>query len=188
MPRWPAGAQERLQGAAIELFSERGYEHTTVADITKSAGLTERTFYNHFVDKREVLFPDQNRFIAEVAQAVGAAPADRSPLDAVLAALTIHTEWFDQRRDAAQRRRRILDTRAELRERELAKMAALDTAITGALRTRGSSDTSAALTAAAAVAAYRRGSDNWLTDPRRRTLRHHLRSIFEQLRRTAENW
>jgi AcrR family transcriptional regulator len=188
MGRWPAGAQERLQGAAIELFSERGYERTTVADITESAGLTERTFYNHFADKREVLFPAQDRFIAEVVEAVGAVPADRSPLDAVAAALTVDTEWFDQRRDAAQRRRRILDTRAELREREVAKMAALDTAITGALRARGSSDTSAALTAAAAVAAYRLGTDNWLADPRRRTLRHHLRSIFEELRRTAENW
>lgn len=188
MGRWPAGAQERLQGAAIELFSERGYERTTVADITERAGLTERTFYNHFVDKREVLFPDQDRFIAEVAEAVGAAPADRSPLDVIVAALTVDTAWFDQRRDAAQHRRRILDTRPELRERELAKMAALDAAITGALRARASSDTSAALTAAAAVAAYRLGTDNWLADPRGRTLGHHLRSIFEKLRRTAENW
>lgn len=188
MGRWPAGAQERLQGAAIALFSEHGYERTTVADIAESAGLTERTFYNHFVDKREVLFPDQDRFIAGVVDAVGAAPADRSPLDAVVAALAADTEWFDQRRDAAQRRRRILDTRAELRERELAKMAALDAAITGALRGRGSSDTSASLTAAAAVAGYRLGADNWLADPRGRTLGHHLRSVFEELRATAENW
>lgn len=188
MARWPAGAQERLQGAAIELFFERGYEHTTVADITESAGLTERTFYNHFVDKREVLFPDQDRFIAKVVEAVSVTPPDRSPLDVVMVALTIDTDWFDQRRDAAQRRRRIIDTRAELRERELAKMAALDTAITGALRARGSSDTSATLTAAAAVAAYRLGTDNWLADPRARTLRHHLRSIFEELCRTAEAW
>ena len=188
MGRWPGGAQERLQSAAIELFSERGYERTTVAEIAKRAGLTERTFYNHFADKRDVLFPAQDRFIAEVVEAVGAAPADRSPLDAVAAALTVDTEWFDQRRDAAQRRKRILDTRAELRERELAKMAALDTAISAALRARGGSATSAAVTAAAAVAAYRLGTDNWLADSRRRTLRHHLRSTFEELRRTAEDW
>lgn len=188
MGRWPAGTQERLQGVAIELFSERGYEHTTVADITTSAGLTERTFYNHFADKREVLFPGQDEFIAEVVEAVGAAPADQSSLDVIVTALMVTTDWFDQRRDAAQRRRRILDSRAELRERELAKMAACDTAIAGALRARGSSETSAALTAAAAVAAYRFAADNWLADPQRCTLGHHLRSSFEELRRTARNW
>ncbi|MBI0381902.1 helix-turn-helix transcriptional regulator, partial [Streptomyces albiflaviniger] len=79
MGRWAAGAQERLQEAAIELFTERGYERTTVAEIAKRAGLTERTFYNHFADKREVLFPDQGRFIAEVCEAVGAAPPEQSP-------------------------------------------------------------------------------------------------------------
>ncbi|GAB3458442.1 TetR/AcrR family transcriptional regulator [Streptomonospora sediminis] len=177
-----------MQGAAIELFCERGYERTTVADITASAGLTERTFYNHFADKREVLFPDQERFIAGVVEAVGAAPADRSPLEAVAGALAAGSEWFDQHRDAAQRRRQILDTRAELRERELAKMAALEWAITGALRARGGSRASAAVTAAAAMAAYRLGTDNWLADSRGRTLEHHLGSVFAQLRETAQHW
>lgn len=92
MARWPAGAQERLQGAAIELFFERGYERTTVADITESAGLTERTFYNHFVDKREVPFPYQDRFIAKAVEAMSVAPPDRSPLDVVMAALTVDTD------------------------------------------------------------------------------------------------
>ncbi|MET9176521.1 helix-turn-helix domain-containing protein, partial [Streptomyces misionensis] len=62
MGRWPGGTQERLQEAAIELFTERGYERTTVAEIATRAGLTERTFYNHFADKREVLFPGQDVF------------------------------------------------------------------------------------------------------------------------------
>ncbi|MEV8376400.1 helix-turn-helix domain-containing protein [Kribbella sp. NPDC056861] len=188
MGRWPTGSQERLQDAAIELFSERGYEHTTVAHITEAAGLTERTFYNHFADKREVLFPDQKRFVAELAEAVRAAPADQSPLDSIAAALLLTTSWFDQRHDAARRRRTILDTRAELRERELAKMAALEEALAGALRERGGAGISAALTAAAAVGAYRLATAAWLADPQRRPLEHHLKVSFEGLRTTAMNW
>ncbi len=79
MARWPGGTPERLQEAAIDLFTERGYERTTVAEIAKHAGLTERTFYNHFADKREVLFSGQDLFIAGVRDALGSAPAEQSP-------------------------------------------------------------------------------------------------------------
>ncbi|ANY08253.1 TetR/AcrR family transcriptional regulator [Pseudonocardia sp. HH130630-07] len=188
MGRWPAGAQERLQDAAIALFAERGYERTTVADIAGGAGLTERSFYNHFSDKREVLFPDQDGFIAGLAAAVTAAPPERGPLDAITDALLSTADWFDERREAAGRRRRILDSRAELQEREHAKMAALDTALAGALRARGLADPSAALTATAAVAAYRLATETWLADPQRRTLGHHLRAGVADLRRAAQAW
>ncbi|NEW76528.1 TetR/AcrR family transcriptional regulator [Streptomyces rhizosphaericus] len=188
MGRWPTGAQERLQEAAIELFTERGYERTTVAEIAKRAGLTERTFYNHFADKREVLFPDQGRFIAEVCEAVGAAPAEQSPLDAVLAAFTATSDWFDQRRDASQRRRHILDAHTDLRERERAKMAALGEAIADALRTRGISEPAATLTATVSVAAYQLASARWLADPQHATLGHHLHTSFDDLHRTARTW
>ncbi|ROS43338.1 TetR/AcrR family transcriptional regulator [Amycolatopsis thermoflava] len=188
MGRWPGGTQQRLQEAAIKLFSESGYDSTTVADIAGTAGVTERTFYNHFADKRDVLFPDQQQFIAEVAEAVTAAPPGQPPLDTILAALRHTADWFDQHRDAAQRRRKILDTRAELRERELAKMAALDTAIAAALRERGCPTGTATLTAVAAVAAYRLAVDTWLTDPEHRSLRQHLNWSFEELRAAAKNW
>ncbi len=188
MGRWPAGAQERLQEAAIELFTERGYERTTVAEIAKRAGVTERTFYNHFADKRQVLFPGQDRFIAEIHTAVAAAPAEQAPLDAILAAFTADNDWLDQRREAAQRRRHLLDTHDDLRERERAKTAALSEAIADALRLRNISESAAALTAAVAVAAYRLAVARWLDDPEHRALVHHLRAGFEYLHRTARTW
>ncbi|MFG7941116.1 TetR/AcrR family transcriptional regulator [Streptomyces cacaoi] len=188
MGRWPAGAQERLQEAAIELFTERGYERTRVAEIATRAGLTERTFYNHFADKREVLFPGQDRFIADVREAVVAAPAEQAPLDAILAAFTAGSDWFDQRREAAQRRRRILDAHGDLRERERAKTAALGEGIADALRARGVCDPAATLTAAVAVAAHRLAAARWSADPRHGALKDHLRDSFEELHRTARTW
>ena len=56
MVRWEPGTPERLQQAALELFATRGYEQTTATEIAQSVGLTERTFFRHFTDKREVLF------------------------------------------------------------------------------------------------------------------------------------
>ncbi|MEU6128960.1 helix-turn-helix domain-containing protein [Saccharopolyspora sp. NPDC047091] len=188
MGRWPGRAQERLQAAAIELFAERGYERTTVAEIAERAGLTERTFYNHFADKREVLFPSQDGFIAGLVEAIGAASSDRSPLDVVVDALLETTDWFDRRRETAQQRRRIIDSRAELQERELAKMAAFGAALAGALRGRGSAGPAAELTASAAVSAYQLASADWLADPQRRGLGHHLRSVFGELRAAASTW
>src|ERR1700710_505998 len=99
MGRWQPDAQGRLQHAAMELFTEQGYDRTTVADIAGRAGLTERTFFRHFADKREVLFAGQDRFVALIVDSLTAAPTDLSPLDAVVTGLTATTEWFyDERR------------------------------------------------------------------------------------------
>ena len=79
MTRWEPGAPERLAQAALELYAERGFEQTTVAEIAKRAGLTERTFFRHFTDKREVLFAGQDDFQRLFVTEVEAAPADATP-------------------------------------------------------------------------------------------------------------
>ncbi|MFX8075170.1 TetR family transcriptional regulator, partial [Acinetobacter baumannii] len=56
MGRWEPGARERLARAALDLYVERGFDETSVGDIAARAGVTERTFFRHFADKREVLF------------------------------------------------------------------------------------------------------------------------------------
>lgn len=125
---------------------------------------------------------------ARVRDAVGAAPSEQPPLDAVRAAFTAGSDWFDQRRDAAQRRRHILDAHADLREREWAKLAALAAAIAGALRARGVPDPAATLTAGVSVTAYHYATARWLADPRHGTLGQHLQAGFDELHRTAHCW
>src|ERR1700674_604105 len=85
--RWEPNARGRLEQAAMELFQELGYARTTVEGIAARAGLTERTFFRYFTDKREVLFSgsaDLERFVVET---IGGAPKTMAPLDAVAAAL-----------------------------------------------------------------------------------------------------
>ncbi|MFC7108595.1 TetR/AcrR family transcriptional regulator [Nonomuraea rubra] len=79
MTRWEPGAAERLQEAALELFATRGFEQTTATEIAQSVGLTERTFFRHFSDKREVLFHGQHLLTQAFLAGVENAPPDASP-------------------------------------------------------------------------------------------------------------
>src|SRR5262249_45735007 len=154
----------RLALAALELFAERGYENTTVIDIAQRAGLTKSTFFRHFQDKREVLFgyDTMNRLLVE---AIVAAPATATPLEAVAHALdTVGREAFTPaRREFSTRRRAVIAASPELREREALKGLALTASMTDALKRRGVPDVAscvaAELGALAMKIAYERWSD-----------------------------
>src|SRR5580658_5362057 len=98
MVRWEPGARERLQQAALELFASQGFEQTTAEQIARAAGLTERTFFRYFADKREVLFQGQEQFVAAFVSGVAAAPPDATPLELVAAALRSAARWFPDER------------------------------------------------------------------------------------------
>src|SRR6516162_6467851 len=86
MGRWEPDARGRLAKAAMVLYAEQGFERTTVAEIAARAGLTERTFFRHFADKREVLFYGMERLRGLLARAVADAPASAAPMELVGAA------------------------------------------------------------------------------------------------------
>ena len=87
MGRWQPGATERLVVAAVDLFTEQGYDATTVAQIAERAGVTKSTFFRHFSDKRELLVAGQQTLSRLLADGITAAPASASPLEAVAAGI-----------------------------------------------------------------------------------------------------
>jgi len=167
MARWEPDSRGRLETAAMQLFAEHGFDATTVAEIAARAGLTERTFFRYFTDKREVLFWGaaglQDLLVTQVADA----PPGTRPLTAVVDALVAAGGMFEQRRDFARERQRVIAGSAELRERELIKLAALAAALAQALRDRGIPDTAAELAAEAGVAVFRVSFGRWTEDPTR---------------------
>ena len=137
MARWEPDSRGRLEQAALALYGERGFDNTTVAEIAERAGLTERTFFRHFADKREVLFGGAATFEELLVSTVAGAPDSAAPLDAVIAALEAAGTVLQRRRSTARQRHAVITANVELQERELIKLAALAAALADALRRRG---------------------------------------------------
>jgi AcrR family transcriptional regulator len=181
MARWEPDSRGRLEQAALALYAERGFENTTVAEIAARAGLTERTFFRHFADKREVLFWGAAMLEQLAVSAVEAAPESASPIDAITTGLEATGPMFEERRDYARRRQRVIDANAELRERELIKLASLASAFAGALRRRGVADPAATLTAEAGIAVFKVAVARWVTGNDTRDLPQHIRESLDEL-------
>src|ERR1700683_4377191 len=122
MARWEPDATQRLVAAALALFTEQGYDDTTVAQIADRAGLTKTTFFRHFPDKREVLFAGQDVHARILADAIAAAPSPATPLEAVGAALDALAATFtNDRREFSARLMPVIAGHTELQERAVFK-------------------------------------------------------------------
>jgi AcrR family transcriptional regulator len=186
MSRWLPDAAGRLQQAALELYAERGYEQTTVAEIAERAGLTERTFFRHFTDKREVLFRGSEELQQLIVEAVDAAPPSATPMAAIAIGLSAAGAIFDRaRRPYSLQRQAVIDANPELQEREHIKLAALATALGDALHQRGVKDPAAELTAEAGVAVFRVAFEHWVHDDSDRDFAQAVQGGIAELRTVA---
>ena len=152
----------RLQQAAVELFQEHGYDRTTAADIAARVGVTERTFFRHFPDKREVLFDGQAVLVDALTASIADAPAGLGPLDTLFRAFRSVTQLLEDNRPFSKPRQEVISKTPALQERELAKLEALADALARALKGRDVSDLQATLAARAGLAAFARATISWL--------------------------
>ncbi|WP_092551861.1 TetR family transcriptional regulator [Herbiconiux ginsengi] len=185
MGRWEPDAAGRLAQAALELYAERGFEQTTVLDIAERAGVTERTFFRHFADKREVLFDRSNTLQEGVVAAIAAAPADLPPLEVVGTAMEQAGVFLDDRRTYALQRSAAIAANPSLQERELLKMAHLAAAVTAALRARGVPAPAAGVAAQAGVAVFRLAFERWVFNPASVPFASCVRDTLAELRALA---
>jgi AcrR family transcriptional regulator len=183
MARWEPDARGRLEQAAMQLFQERGYARTTVGEIAARAGLTERTFFRYFTDKREVLFSGSKDLEKAIVDLVERAPAEATPLDVVAGAIESAGAALQANRDFAYVRARhaIVVEHAEVRERELIKMASLATAVTKALHARGVAEPTASLVAETGITVFKVGFERWVTAKRPGELAAHIRAAVDAL-------
>lgn len=159
------GVGLRLQRAALELFRERGYDRTTAAEIAARAGVTERTFFRYFPDKREVLFDGEARLRTALTSSIADAPADLAPLDTLFRAFRSVESMLEGNRPFSKPRHEVISTTPALHERELAKLETLADALAAALVARGTSPSKAALAARSGMAAFAYATVLWLEDP-----------------------
>ena len=183
MGRWEPDGRGRLYEAALALYSERGFDQTTAAQIATRAGLTERTFFRHFADKREVLFGGSAILKERIVAGVVGAPATDSALDAVARGLDAAAAMLgESRRDLTNQRQGVIAANPELRERELAKLDDYATAVADALRQRGVGDQQSTLAAEAGMTILRLSLQRWASGDDPRDLTAITRDSVTQLR------
>jgi AcrR family transcriptional regulator len=165
MTRWEPDAAGRLAKSAMDLYLERGFDETTVAEIAQRAGLTERTFFRHFADKREVLFGGAALLQEHLVEVVTDAPEDFVAVDAAMAGVAAAGTLIQERPAFARQRYQVIAANPELQERELIKMASLSAALADTLRRRGVPDHTASLAAEVAIAVFKIAFERWVSDP-----------------------
>ncbi|MFI7190685.1 TetR/AcrR family transcriptional regulator [Nocardia nova] len=185
MGRWEPGARERLVVAAVDLFTEQGYDATTVAQIAERAGVTKSTFFRHFPDKRELLVAGQETLSRLLAEGIAEAPDRATPLEAVAAGLErASAAMGPMNRELAPRLKAAVAASAELQERDALKSVGLAAAMTEALTARGVPDPTAALASELGVLAFKRGFAEWTDGERDASdeLARHVLSALDELR------
>jgi AcrR family transcriptional regulator len=186
MPRWEPDARERLVSAALHLFSERGFDDTTVAEIADRAGLAKSTFFRYFPDKRDVLAAGQETLSKLFVDGISKAPTDATPLAAVAAGLERAAEAMGPfNRELAPRLQAVIATSTELQERSALKQVGLAAAMAGALRARGVPDSAASVAAELGVLAFKEAYTAWLIPDNSKELAELTRTALDVLRTTV---
>jgi len=188
MARWQPGATQRLVVAAVDLFTEQGYDATTVAQIAERAGVTKSTFFRHFSDKRELLVAGQETLSRLLADGITEAPAGASPLEAVAAGLErASSAMGPANRELGPRLKAAVAASTELQERDALKNVGLAAAMTAALVARGVPDPTAHLAAELGVLAFKRGYTQWSEGDQNDAsgLAPHALAALEDLRTAA---
>ena len=182
MSRWEPNARGRLMQAALELYVGQGFDQTTVAEIAELAGLTERTFFRYFADKREVLFWGAGALQELLVSTVADAPESDAPIVAISAAILAAGAVFQEQREGVLLRQTVIATNAELQERELIKLASLASAMAEALRQRGVAEPSASLSAEAGIAVLKIAFARWIGESNAQDLAQIIRALFVELK------
>ena len=165
MPRSGKEARQRLQQATLELFQQQGYDATTTAQIAARAGVTERTFFRHFADKREALFDGEEAFRDTLAEGIRSAPHGMGPMEALLHAFRSVEPLLQQNRPFTEPRQKVIAKTPALQERVLTKTAGMTAALSAALGQRGVDEGVAAFAAQIGMAMLSKATRAWLADP-----------------------
>lgn len=188
MARWQPDARERLEQAAFDLFVEQGFAATTVPQIAERAGLSTRTFFRHFADKRDALFAEENAVPEQAARIIAEAPASLGPLQIVAGAFeTVAKAQFSREKSYYIARHQIIESDDGLRERQLRMPAALVDALRRGFEDRGSDPVDAMLAAHLTATVFSVSIGRWLSSPDSEPLAVLLGDTFDRMRRTASS-
>ncbi|GAA4667825.1 TetR/AcrR family transcriptional regulator [Frondihabitans cladoniiphilus] len=165
MPRSGKEARERLTKAALELFAERGFDDVTTAEIAARAEVTERTYFRHFPDKREVLFDGERMLTEWVTAALSSVPSDIASWQAMRRTVDLIVPRLEANRVDGDRLAALIEVTPGLRERAAAKEVTLIGLLVDLLVARGAASDEAALVARTAWGVLGHAIGSWRATP-----------------------
>lgn len=181
MPKSREDVRRRLQQAALELYGERGYDQTTTAQIAARAGVTERTFFRHFSDKREVLFDGEAVLRAALTSAIADAPKMLGPLETLVLAFRSVEQMLEDNLPFSRPRQQVIASTPALQEREMAKVASLTATLASMLHQRGVDNGLATLSSRIGMTTFSYAVACWFDEPSM-SLGMHITRAFDELR------
>ncbi|MBV9921569.1 MAG: TetR family transcriptional regulator, partial [Pseudonocardia sp.] len=158
-----AEVRRDLVAAAVRLFTERGYDETTIDDIAAAAGVGRRTFFRYFRSKEDAISPDHEAALARVAEVFAAAHPEEPTTSLVLRAGETVFDQYTEDPQLSVRRFALTHRVPALRDRESASVDHYRRLFTRHLRERTEDDLTAAVMAASVVAAHNVALREWLT-------------------------
>jgi AcrR family transcriptional regulator len=178
MARWKPNAQNRLVQSALELFTEQGFNETTVEQIAKRADLTTRTFFRHFSDKREVLFMNdefrpnsENKMHSQTSETVDV-------MNLINQGLIESAQHYENQREMLKVRQKIIDSDKGLLERELRKREELRIGLTCSFALAGVSALQAELAAKVAMGIFTTAMTRWIYQPGKKKLTAYVQEAM----------
>ena len=81
--RPPGTSRRELELIALRLFTDQGFEATTIEQIAAEAGVSKRTFFRYFSSKGSVLWSDFDHEVSTIRAALAQVPAEVPMMDAI---------------------------------------------------------------------------------------------------------
>ncbi|QFG67914.1 TetR family transcriptional regulator [Ornithinimicrobium pratense] len=150
----------RIEQVALDLFEQRGFHQTTVAQIADAAGVAQMTFFRHFASKSGVLFDDP--YDPVIAAAVAEQPSALDPLTRT--ARAVRTAWAglpEPQESVVRRKVRIVAQTPSIASEMAGSNAATEASIVEVLREDGVEMLAARAAAAATMAAVTAAILEW---------------------------
>lgn len=173
----------RVERAALDLFTRRGFENVTSDEVADAAGISRRTFFRYYATKADAVWGDFTGHVDRLGELLAAADPDRPVLRSVCAAYVEVNDYAGAELPLLRERMRLILTEPALLARSQLRFAEVDRAVAQYVAGRtGDSPTAlvprlvAATTRAAATTAF----EAWLADEDA-ALTGHLHRAFEEL-------
>lgn len=158
--------RDALVEAAFRLFSDRGFDQTTVDDIVTEAGVGRRSFFRYFPSKEDVVFPDHERQLADMTAFLASGTDEEDPVDRVCDAARLVLRLYADNPTFSVQRYRLTKQVPGLRAYELSVVRQYERALADYLRgrfaDRPDGPLRADVLAASVVAAHNNALRQWL--------------------------